>query len=491
MNHTIGRAERVLGIMSFVSVLLYLVHVFWEVEWIHLLYSVMAACLLAVAVCTVRKGNGITALLLFAIGSIIFIVEKVPALDVLHAFGQNMNLLALFVIVPLIGVMISVGGYLSALKAMVFRMERNGESHPYILSTVLTSTMGLVLNLGSMPIVFRIAEKSFSQFYKKRMGQVILRAFVFCMFWSPYFVNVGLISVLYDLSWADIGLVGLGIALIYLICSMVFFRWTHFEHDVLAGQKRVKETNGESLPQTQTLQTDGIEDAGVDAKASAQDIEWPGVKRKLKTLLIASFFLFFISLSLDAVTNINMLTIVSLMGLIYPFLWSIAVRQFRHYIYDAVEYVERSFVRLKNELAIFISAGYFGVALTFTPVGEWFADLIIYASFGHIYLMSIIVMIFVIFLATVGLHPVVVVIGIGGALQPELFSVSSEYMAILLLCAWALATSVSPFSGSVLMASSLMNISPWRVAKQNGRLVAFLVLLIPFVLTGLHMIAWL
>lgn len=65
-----------------------------------------------------------------------------------------------------------------------------------------------------------------------------------------------------------------------------------------------------------------------------------------------------------------MLTIVSILALLFPLIWAISIGIVKEYIQTVVQHILNSFDRLKNEIVIFISAGYFGLSLAHTEVGN-------------------------------------------------------------------------------------------------------------------------
>ncbi|WP_209122661.1 hypothetical protein [Alkalihalobacillus sp. BA299] len=454
----IKKWDIIIGSACFLTVALYLISVFYSSSLLNVTYSFLAAILLLVALPFVRRSTIIITIPLLTIGMVLFFQARVDATAFLLGFGYNINLLSLFLLVPLIGVFISLAGFLTTLKMRIEQMEKekSGESHPYRLGFLLTATMGAVLNLGSMVLVHRIIEGSLSNFLRRKMVMILLRAFGFCMYWSPYFVNVGLVLVLFDVSWMSIGLYGLIIGIIYVLISIVFFPRLSFTND----------------------------EEHIQSKASIK-----GLQKELPSLRLLIIFgvgLFVSSFILELLLPVNMLTVVSLLGFFYPLLWAIFSKNLQEYIQELFVYVKECFFRLKNEIVIFVSAGFFGAALSVTGIGDYVSQMILSLSQGYIYVMSLIVICFAILLSLFGIHPVVIVIGIGSALSPQLFSVSSEFMAILLLIAWTLATQVSPFSGSVLMASGLMRHSSIDIAKKNSQFVLVCMIVLALFLCLFH-----
>lgn len=426
---------RILGVLSYFMTILYLVDHFFQSEILHFTYSVLGAFLLSCSFLFIPNKNRFIVLALVIIGSICLFIEKVPLSVAIMGFGENTNLLSLFLLIPLIGTFMSTSGYLSALKEKVQEREEKGGQHPYRLSFFLTSTIGVLLNYGSMAIVKRISEESFSSYRDKKITLNIMRGFGFCMLWSPYFVNVGLILVLFNLSWFDIGGYGLLLGGIYLIVSWLAFNKISFSNDPIIEQTDKKDRDS--------------------------------YHQSLVPFFIFSLVLISLSFLLDYLLEVNMITIVSLLALVLPVIWAIFTKVIRSYIHDVSEQVQYSFIRLKNELAVFVSAGFFGMALSQTDIGLYISGILFDLSFGSVFLLSIFIVGLSIILAQIGVHPVIIIIGIGSSLSPEKFGVSPEYMAIILLIAWTTATQMSPFSGQVLMASRLMDQPPSAIIKQN------------------------
>ncbi len=449
---------RTLGVVSYLMTILYLVEHFYHSNILVLTYSVLGAILLISAFLFISSVNKIITFILVLLGTLCLIFEDISLQVAITGFGENTNLLSLFLLIPLIGTFMSTAGYLKALKTKVQQKERNGQQHPYRLSYFLTATVGVLLNYGSIAIVKQIIEESSSSFKNKQLTLNIMRGFGFCMLWSPYFVNVGLILVLFNLSWFDIGIYGLTLSFIYLLISWLFFKRISFSEDVILTNKQ----------------------------KSVDTIENPS----LTPFFIFCSVLVFLSFVLDFILSVNMLTVVCLLAIVLPFIWAICTRVIGAYRRNVLEQVELSFYRLKNEFSVFISAGYFGMALSYTEIGSFLSNFIYNISQGSVFILSASIVLFAIILAQVGIHPVIIVIGLGSALSPLKFGVNPEYIALILLIAWTTATQMSPFSGQVLMASRLMNESPINVIKQNTSFS----LILAGVLTGatycLHVLGW-
>ncbi|WP_236611091.1 hypothetical protein [Halalkalibacterium ligniniphilum] len=451
---------RLLGGVCYITVLFYLFHLFFPSDMIILISSILAAILLGSTLFFVSTFSRIIVIILVTVGGFCFYVEGTPLDDALLGFGRNINLLSLFLLIPLIGTFMSIAGYLSLLKEQVQkRQKEGGASHPYRLSFLLTILIGVLLNFGSMPIVKKIVEGSFSSYQDQKLTLTIMRAFGFCIFWSPYFVNVGIVLVLFDLSWFEIGGYGFAMGLVYIVVCLLMFKQISFPNDPIIEKE---------------LQFDESVDSG----------------RSLMPLFSFSLVLIVLSFSLDILLEVNMLTIVCVLALVLPFFWAIIAKSLSDYLLAVSEQVQSSFFRLKNEIAVFISAGFFSVAIAETEIGAYGSAFLYEASFGSVFILSYLLIAFAILLAQIGVHPVIIVSGIGSTLTPSTFGVSSEYLALVMIIAWALATQLSPFSGQVLMASRLINKSTGVIVKQNVRFIAILSILLTAIVYCFHLFGW-
>ncbi|MDQ0299365.1 hypothetical protein J2S78_001785 [Salibacterium salarium] len=445
--------QRYLGVAAFIAVILYLISIFYHSDILHAFYSTIAGLLLLFSIYKMNIINRLIVVLLLMIGSVLFLFYEVSVFVVLKSFGENLNLIGLFLLIPLFGTLMSEAGYLKALQTFLLQREENHKAHPYRMGYMLTAAMGSLLNLGSMPLVYNIGYDSFSSFENKKFTLMLLRGFGFCMLWSPYFVNVGLILVLYDLSWGEIGGYGIVLAFIYTGVVILFFPFSSFAND-----KQV-----------------------VNAPSFQKDPEQ--TKSLLQSFLLYVAILLLFSFIMELILPVNMLTIVSVLAIVYPLIWAYMIKLFQSYIHEAVRHITHSFERLYNEIGIFITAGFFGEALSHSNVGEWLSNVVLQLSQGVIPVFVVILMMTAMLLALLGIHPVIIVLGLGNSLTPEHFGVTPAFMGVLLLSAWMLAVQISPFSGSVLMASNIMRESPWNVVRKNSFFIVTLMVIMTFILS--------
>ncbi|WP_187254424.1 hypothetical protein [Alkalicoccus halolimnae] len=403
-----------------------------------LIYGILSLALLIAAFFFINRSNKLIISLLTAGAFFIYLMENISPLEMTEAFGTNTNVLSLFLMIPLVGAYMSFTGYLTSLKHYIAEKSAESGNHPYRLSFTLMLCIGFILNFGAMAIIRQIADESFRSFHQKKLTLHLMRGFACCMLWSPYFVNIGLVVAIFDISWFSIGFFGLFLAAVFAGLSTLWLRRIDFSGDVTI------ENTSRSL------------------------------KHKVSILPLIRFGILFVSLSFLFYYNADasMIVIVSLLAIFLPIVFALAKKEMGGYLSYVFSDIRHSFLRVKNEMAIFIAAGFFGTAVSSTAAGEVISNSLAVWTSGSVLLFSFIIMLVTLMFALVGVHPIIIIIGIGSSLSPESLGISHEYAALLLVSSWTIATQISPFSGQVLMASRLMDVTPLSVIKQNASFVA-------------------
>ncbi|WP_079476526.1 hypothetical protein [Marinococcus halophilus] len=438
MNHQ-ACIRTTLGAAAFVAVFCYFLEVLLHVPYIEYAYSFIAGVLLVASLPVMPALNRRIVYVLLAVGIALFWIYGVSWHIVWTSFGENLSLLALFLTVPLIGTYMSEAGHLHAFQQYLERRNEKKAVPPHQLGYGVTASIGAILNLGSMPLVYGIAKESFPSFEQKRMALTVLRGFGSCMLWSPYFVNMALILSIYDLSWSEVGPYGIIMAAVLTILVIVFFRASAFADDTWTSPGKNKEAKP---PMT-----------------------------SMRTFLLFLGILLGASFLLEMLLPYNMLTIVSILALLYPWTWALALKQATSFAQSTWKHVSGSFERLYNEIGIFVTAGFFSVALRSSDAGAWLSEAVSFLSQGYMILLIAWVVAIVMGLSTLGIHPVIIVTGLGGALSPEVFGVEASFMAVLLLMSWMLGVQVSPFTGAILMSSHLMGTTTIQVIRKNAAFI--------------------
>ncbi|PRO66955.1 hypothetical protein [Alkalicoccus urumqiensis] len=352
------------------------------------------------------------------------------------AFGTNAGIMALFLFIPAAGAYLSAAGAFSELEKWI-ALRSQEKSHTYRTVFLLMIGIGFILNFGAMAVIRRMALESMQQFYEQKMTIHLMRGFACCMLWSPYFVNVGLVLSLFEVSWVSFGLYGMFFGLLLAGLAALFLPGLHISKDTYHPVKDHITGKGTLLP----------------------------LLRFGTVFLLTTFILY-------SVLDMPMLPLVAALGLLVPFIFMFFHPGKRRDFYTGrAKAASTSFERLRTELSVFIAAGVFGTALQVSGAGGAAADMLFAAGGGSILFFSVLIMVVTTAAAFIGIHPIVMIIGIGSSIQPEVLGVSDAYAAMLLLISWTCATQVSPFSGQVLMTSGLSGMKPMTIVRKNAAFV--------------------
>ncbi|WP_252311857.1 hypothetical protein [Sinobaca sp. H24] len=117
--------ERLLGYITFLAVLFYLADVIFAMPASVYIYSTAAAILLVFSLLNMNRFTKSIILVLLGAGLWMFMYYQEAFSLILFSLGENMNLLALFILVPLFGVFMSEAGFLKALQHALQKENRN------------------------------------------------------------------------------------------------------------------------------------------------------------------------------------------------------------------------------------------------------------------------------------------------------------------------------------------------------------------------------
>jgi C4-dicarboxylate transporter, DcuC family len=403
----------------------------------------------------------VSTFLLVVIGTIISFYSKTDLNTYFSAYAANASLITLFILVPLLSIPIRLGGYLESIYFLYIRYLSN-KNQLYFISTTLTYILSIILNIGAVFIVYNLINVNKHPSLKPTVVRALLRGYPLCIYWSPYFVSVGLITSYFNVSWGQIFIVG-------LLLSVV---------NLFIGYSLEKERN--NLDENTNIEIQSV-DNGV------QQEKQKSVKKVRELLLIGTMITIAI-LVLERLTPYNVISLVSLSALTVFILWTTYLRKVKRLGEELKKYISLELPQMKNEMALFISAGFFGHVIFLSGVSDqiiWFFQS---TQLDQALQLSLFLFVAVIILSIIGIHPFVSVTTLSISLSStEIIAGSEWFYALVLLSAWPITTAISPFSGLVLLMSSITSQSPIHVGIiQNWRYALYVSISSLFILNLLH-----
>ncbi|HSJ39179.1 MAG TPA: hypothetical protein VK945_13310 [Planococcus sp. (in: firmicutes)] len=344
----------------------------------------------------------------------------------------NVNILAIFIFVPLLSIPIQQGNYLTYIET-IFSAYVQRTQRLFLFTTLSAGSIGAVMNIGTLPILYDLTNTESFRPYSMVRIKALSRGFVLAFMWSPYFISIGLVLAYFDVRWLQIFPIGISIALLVMFIGYLS-----------AGKE------DEQIPRT--------------ADAPAPD-ELRLAKRKVLELVAIITFITALIMAVENFTELSVLAIIPLTAIAVSICWTVLIStpsefigQFRSYLTDKVP-------SMGNELSIFIVAGAFGTALLNNGAGEAVNFLLEALNITHVLLLIPAMMVLMVVTAVLGVHPVITaaILSITLSNSPA-FLDDHLFLSFGLLAAWMAAILVSPFSGLNLLLAAISGRSSFQIA---------------------------
>ena len=136
-------------------------------------------------------------------------------------------------------------------------------------------------------------------------------------------------------------------------------------------------------------------------------------------------------------------------------------------------FVKQRLPDMSGELMLFLAAGVLasGVAALFAAWGEWIPFQVFDATTASLILLSTVA------IASVGVHPIVVVSTAAPLLSP--LNPDPSFLALLFVMCWGIGCAISPLSGTNVTLDGRYGVSSWWIARRNiGYCVAMMMIAI-------------
>jgi hypothetical protein len=347
-----------------------------------------------------------------------------------QAINSNMDLLTLFILVPLLSLPIRYGSYIEVIN-LIFRGLGGVKWKIHAFSSLLVALLAPILTLGAVTMIKDLSP----QFSNEKTFLVSLsRIFGLTLFWTPYFGTVIFILSLLNLEWGEIVPFTFAFAIFGLIVSILFERIINKGMQV----DEFKDLDNSPLP--------------------------PGDRKKIIELIIIILSLLLLTLAIYYGTNLNMAISISLVSMVTPIIWLHYLKKINR-LKDSLRYYFQNLLpKLKGEIVLILSASFFGFAFVnsrySTLVPRIFSEITQNNSFVFILLLSFIM----IFISVIGVHPFVLTTIFAATLSNGGIPISQIVLAFVILCSWGMALTLSPFSATTLVVARDTLYSPYRVS---------------------------
>lgn len=427
--------------LTFGLAIIYLGNLLLQVVWLNYLTFILMILVIISSLLVVNGSSKVIGLILMTISIGIFLYYKAPFPVWQEAVEENLYLVVMFTLVPLLRIPIQFGGYFEALQSF-FRRFVNTKRRFYLMVSFISAFVGVLVNLAVVPLVYEISKASDLSANKKLLSASISRGFATCTIWSPTMASIALIIQLSGAKWYLFFPFGI---LSGLISGMIGYMITMRE------EKQIKN----EILNIENTMPEHINDRKV------WELSFFGI------LLITTIAM------ISLLTGIHTITVVSVASLIFPLLWLLVIGRlpvfFREFKGD---YYHKSLPGLKNEIILFVGAGLFATSITYSHLGDYVPLFLSMLVGDSVILFTIVVIATCLMLSALGVHPIVTVAVIGETIKASVYGVTPTYMAVILAISWAMGISISPSSATIISVAGLVGQSPIEIGPRwNGKYV--------------------
>lgn len=366
----------------------------------------------------------------------------------INSFGEMVFVVAFFSILPIVALPIRVIGYDQHIMSIIVR-HANSVKKEYGFILALSYFYGIFLNLAAVPMSFRslqslltrknVHDKERFLFYSMSQG------FNAPLLWTPFSGMLGVIVVSFDVSWLKLLPTLLVVSLSALILSFVlYWPWT---------KANVIESEAMATP-----------DVGAGSG-------WGG----LIELLAVVGVLLLLVLVLESLFGLGL--IISIIFLTFPFTlaWVALKGRMVAFKTSLVQYFGVQLPTMASIYMVFLSAGFFVGAMQLSGYDALISQHVSYGltaipNFAVYALLPWVVIV----TSYMGIHPIVTLVLLTGAIQWDALGLQTELLAMAYLVGGVSTFLMSPFSGTIgLMRTFTQRGYPAIILPNLGTVVIF------------------
>ncbi|WP_246315760.1 hypothetical protein [Paenibacillus foliorum] len=421
-------------------------------QWVISIACLLIVILVFPSVKRFVQGMGIVFL---GIGALLLIMNGAPWISFISSFGNMLNILSLFALLPLIALPIELGQYASRIQ-LIIQSKIKHSGLLYTITSGLSYILSSFMNLATLPMMYHTIRPSLDLYPIEKKERFISRAithgYSMPIVWTPVAPIVGIIVEMTGVAWSSILPIVIPFSLLGLVLDGFMGKWIANRRQKLLGQTVLNEiaASREVLLESGQRQPGGL-------KAS----------HPIQILIAILIFNSLISL-LENYSHFSFLLLVSVSVIPFAFLWSLMLGKGRLFIKRSRSLLPEHLLRMKEQFFVFLSAGFMISAIQTTGAGHFINSWIIgVKDMVGADLFLLFIPLIPLILAFVGLHPAVALALAGESLNPNALGISVELTAIAMLTGAAAAFMVGPYNATAGMMAGLSGQSSYRVSNWN------------------------
>ncbi|GAB3809063.1 hypothetical protein GCM10028868_38980 [Virgibacillus kimchii] len=389
-------------------------------------------------------------LAMILVGCSVFFYQQQPLEVWAEGITRNLPLVCLIVVVPVLGIPIGLGNYNSYLAGITSRFQKKPQ-WIYLFISGLFSLIAPITNLGSMYIIHAMLEKL--KLPARLLGSVYPRGFTSVHTWSPYFASVFLVVYSLQIPMYQYLPYGLLLSVFQILVGYGLFRFIEMKDMAWRAER----------------------DMGMNYK-------------KLIELFAVLFLLTGFIFVLEPFVELSVSVVITLTVFLFAVLWTAYLGFPKNFFKEANKYRKMIMPSRANEVNLLLTAGFFGLVLTYTPVSAFVQQVWGGMANISIFLLIVLTISFITLLSFVGVHQIVTISTFVATVSYDDLGIHVMVLAMMLLSAWSVAATISPVSPVVIGTSGLIKKDVFSVIRWNLLYASVLILVHAGVIYAVHML---
>lgn len=293
-------------------------------------------------------------------GSAVFLYQQQP-LDIwIEGLTRNLPLVCLIVMVPVLGIPIGLGNYQTYLAGITLRFIQKPQ-YLYLFISGLFSLIGPITNIvQAAPSI---------------VGQSLYSSMTSVHTWSPYFASVFLVVYSLNITIYQYLPYGLLLSFFQILTAYVLFRCIEMRkiHFVPLG--------------------------------SAADLHVKKLVELFAVLLLLTGLIF---LS-EPLIPLSISVLISFTVFLFALCWTAYLKLPKHFFKELNDYRKVIFPSRANEVNLLLTAGFFSVVLSKTPIAHAIHHVCVELADIYVFLLIVATMTMIALLSFIGVHQIVTI----------------------------------------------------------------------------------
>lgn len=406
-----------------------------------------AACAVAMAVSLPYTSRGSRILVIFLMSvSCLFMLSYGAGLSLwVEALTDMLDVVVVVSFVPLLTLGVTEGEALNVLADFLEAHSKNLWIC-YMIISLAAFVVGSLILVATIPLLWVITQAALSRFMKDPDRLLVIsipRGYSAALVWAPAAPTVAVSLAASKAQWLDVLPYAIGVSFLYLALTL------------LAGYLRFKDEKVDFLPS--------------NIKPSTGEEKLVGTRRR--ALIQMMFFLVAFVVSVAFLTGpykLNYYVVVPIAALSMTLLWLVVLKKVKRIPMLFLGFVKNTLPGIGSQVALLLTAGFFGTAISLTPIEGWIGSLLAFFCGRGVLIIIAALVAFIVGGAVVGIHPFITVVVIGRSLETLESVLPVTVVALALLSASSIGFLISPLSATALVTSAMAHLSSFVVGPRNN-----------------------